>query len=74
MVLNFKNPCDISTGLNKTCSLHLFIVRFSSLSVCVAEWLRSPPLMREGLGSTPKAGKLDSGYHPSEVGEMSSNY
>ena len=32
------------------------------------------PLMRECLGSTPKAGKLDSGYHPSEVGEMSSNY
>ena len=42
--------------------------------VCVAEWLRSPPLMREGLGSTPGAGKIDSGYHPSEVGEMSSNY
>ena len=40
-------------------------------SVCVAEWLRSPPLMRESLGSTPGAGKLDSGYHPSEVGEIS---
>ena len=29
----------------------------------MAEWLRSTPLMREGLGSTPGAGKRDSGYH-----------
>ena len=43
-------------------------------SVCVAEGMPSPPLMREGLGSTPGAGKLNTGYHPSEVGEMSSNY
>jgi hypothetical protein len=39
-----------------------------------AEWLLSPPLVRKGLVSTPRAGKLDQGYHPSEVGEMSSNY
>ena len=40
-------------------------------SVRVAEWLRSPPLKqsqsdREGPGSIPGAGKLDSGF---QVGE-----
>ena len=40
------------------------------LIVYVAEWLRSPPLMRKGLGSTPRAGKLDSGYHPSEEQQL----
>jgi len=42
-------------------------------SACVAEWLQSPPLTREDLGSIPRDGKLDSGFHPSEVGKMSCN-
>ena len=38
-----------------------------ALSVRVAEWLRPPPLIqdqsdREGPGSNPGAGKLDSGF------------
>jgi len=34
----------------------------------------APPLPRECLGSISRAGTLDSGYHPSKVGEMSSNW
>jgi len=30
--------------------------------------------MQQGLGSIPKAGTLDSGYDPSEVGEMSNKF
>jgi Endonuclease-reverse transcriptase len=43
------------------------------MSVCVAEWIRSPPLTREGSGSIPGTGKLDSGFHPFGVGKMSSS-
>jgi len=39
----------------------------------VAEWLRSPPFTREGLGSISRVGKLDSGFHPSEFGQIGSN-
>ena len=46
---------------------------YSSLSVSVAEWLRSPPRDQlvdlEGLGSNPGADKLDSGFQLSEKNE-----
>jgi len=42
--------------------------------LCVSEWLRSPPLTQEGLGLIPRAGKLDSGFHPLKDDKMSSSY
>ena len=49
------------------------ITSILTLSVSVAEWLRSPPLDEqvdlEGLGSIPVADKLDSGF-----GKMSTSF
>ena len=45
-------------------------------NICLSVWpsgLGRTPLSREGPGSSPGAGKLDSGYPPERVGQMSSN-
>ena len=54
-----------SLGSFGTCAVPRSLWSCGTVSVCVAEWLRSPPLMRESLGSAPRAGKYDSGCHPS---------
>jgi hypothetical protein len=43
------------------------------MSIRVAKWLRSPPLKRDGQGSTPEVGTLIT-FHSFRVGKMRSGY
>ena len=56
-------------------SLRPLVVIFIDSTLGLSVWpsgLGRTPLMREGPGSSPGAGKLDSGFPPERVGDMSS--
>jgi len=54
-----------------TFSVRLLLYNTISITLRLFMW---SPLMRECLGSIPRAGKFESGFYPSAVGKMSSNY